>query len=144
MGLFSFLKGIGKKVGLGREAEDIKKDIAEALGGSVENLVVEFADGTVTLRGTVDSQATREKAVLLAGNVESVEHVNDQLTVSVPEPATPEPVFYTVQKGDSLWKIASAHYGNGNKWQALFEANREVIKDPDLIYPGQQIRVPEL
>jgi nucleoid-associated protein YgaU len=144
MGLFSFLKGIGKKVGLGREAEDIKKDIAEALGGSVENLVVAFDDGTVTLRGTVDSQATREKAVLLAGNVESVEHVNDQLTVRTPEPAAPEPVFYTVQKGDSLWKIASAHYGNGNKWQALFEANREVIKDPDLIYPGQQIRVPEL
>ena len=147
MGLFGFLKGIGKKVGLGREAEDIKADIVEALGGSVENLDVEFNDGTVTLRGTVDANATREKAVLLAGNVESVENVDDQLTVRTPEPvaaAAPEPTFYTIQKGDSLWKIASAHYGDGNKWNALFEANREVIKDPDLIYPGQQIRVPEL
>ncbi len=144
MGLFNFLKGIGKKVGLGREAEDIKQDIVEALGGSVENLQVDFQDGTVTLRGTVDAQATREKAVLLAGNVQSVENVNDQLTVRTPEPAPKAPVFYAVQKGDSLWKIAQQHYGNGNKWQALFEANREVIKDPDLIYPGQQIRVPEL
>jgi len=146
MGLFSFLKGIGKKVGLGREAEDIQKDIIEALGGSVENLDVAYDDGTVTLRGTVDSQATREKAVLLAGNVERVEKVDDQLTVNVPEPeaVVEEPVFYTVQKGDSLWKIAQAHYGNGNKWEALFEANREVIKNPDLIYPGQQIRVPTL
>ena len=147
MGLFDFVKGIGKKVGLGREADDIKEDIIEALGGSVENLEVEFNDGVVTLRGTVDSQATREKAVLLAGNVKSVESVDDQLTVNAPEPAAaaaPEPVFYTVQPGDSLWKIASQHYGDGNKWNALFEANREVIKDPDLIYPGQQIRVPEL
>lgn len=147
MGLFSFLKGIGKKVGLGREAEDIQKDIVEALGGSVQDLDVAYDDGTVTLRGMVDSQATREKAVLLAGNVESVENVDDQLTVNVPEAEeeeTPQPTFYTVQRGDSLWKIAQAHYGNGNKWQALFEANQEVIKNPDLIYPGQQIRVPEL
>ena len=144
MGLFDFVKGIGKKVGLGREADDIKEDIIEALGGSVENLEVEFNDGTVTVRGVVDSQATREKAVLLAGNVKSVESVNDQLTVSTPEPEAPAPVFYAVQSGDSLWKIASKHYGDGNKWPALFEANREVIKDPDLIYPGQQIRVPDL
>ncbi len=147
MGLFDFVKGIGKKVGLGREAEDIKEDIVKALGGSVENLEVEFNDGTVTLRGSVDSHATREKAVLLAGNVESVENVDDQLTVraaeAVPE-AAPAPVFYTIQSGDSLWKIASKHYGDGNKWNALFEANREVIQDPDKIYPGQQIRVPEL
>ena len=144
MGLFDFVKGIGKKVGFGREAEDIKEDIVKALGGQVENLEVEFNDGTVTLRGSVDSQATREKVVLLAGNVESVEKVDDQLTVTVPEPAAPAPVFYTIVSGDSLWKIAQKHYGDGNKWNALFEANREVIQNPDLIYPGQQIRVPEL
>lgn len=147
MGLFDFVKGIGKKVGIGREAEDIKEDIVEALGGRVENLVVEFNDGTVTLRGNVDSQATREKAVLLAGNVKSVENVNDQLSVTPPKPdvpVAPPAVFYSVVSGDSLWKIAQKHYGDGNKWNALFEANREVIKDPDLIYPGQQIRVPEL
>ena len=55
-----------------------------------------------------------------------------------------KPVFYTIQKGDSLSKVAQAQYGDPMKWKALFEANREVIKDPDLIYPGQQIRIPEL
>ncbi len=49
-----------------------------------------------------------------------------------------------MKSGDYLSKIAKAQYGDANKWPALFEANREVIKDPDLIYPGQQIRVPTL
>lgn len=145
MGLFSFLKDIGKKVGLGREAEDIQQDIVEALGNSVENLTVTYVEGTVTLTGTVDSAAAREKAVLLAGNVESVEQVDDRLVVRrviIEEP--PEPVFYTVRSGDSLSKIARAHYGDALKWTALFEANREVIRDPNLIYPGQQIRIPDL
>lgn len=141
MGLFSFLKGIGKKVMPGREAEEITADITESLGDQVRDLRVSFDDGTVTISGTVESVAAREKAVLLAGNVEGVEKVSDNIAVVIPPP---EPVFYTIQKGDSLSKIAKARYGDAMKWQALFEANREVIKDPDLIYPGQQIRIPEL
>lgn len=138
MGIFSFLKTIGKKVMPGREAEEITTDITESLGAHVEDFKVRFDDGTVTISGTVDSQATKEKAVLLAGNVEGVEQVVDNLMIEV------KPVFYTIQKGDSLSKVAQAQYGDPMKWKALFEANREVIKDPDLIYPGQQIRIPEL
>ncbi len=144
MGIFSFLKDIGRKVGLGREADEIKQDIVTSLGGSVENLEVAFDDGTVTLTGTVDAPAVREKAVLLAGNVEGVEKVVDHLTVRVVMEVVEEPVFYTVQRGDSLSKIAKKQYGDAMKWPALFEANREVIKDPNLIYPGQQIRIPRL
>ena len=80
--------------------------------------------------------------MLLAGNVEGVEKVEDHLTVRVVLEVVDEPVFYTVQPGDSLSKIAKEHYGDAMKWPALFEANREVIKDPNLIYPGQQIRIP--
>ncbi|MCB0717337.1 MAG: peptidoglycan-binding protein LysM [Bacteroidetes bacterium] len=141
MGLFSFLKGIGKKVMPGREAEEIKADIVEALGDKVKDLAIAFDAGTVTINGTVDSVDTKEKAVLLAGNVEGVEQVSDHLVVVVPAPA---PRFYTIQKGDSLSKIAKEYYGDPMKYKELFEANREVIKDPDLIYPGQQIRVPHL
>jgi nucleoid-associated protein YgaU len=49
---------------------------------------------------------------------------------------------YVVQKGDSLSKIAKHHYGNANDWRKIFEANSDIIKDPDLIYPGQTLKIP--
>ena len=50
--------------------------------------------------------------------------------------------FYTIQSGDTLSKIAKEYYGNAMDYPKIFEANREVIEDPDLIYPGQKIRIP--
>ena len=50
---------------------------------------------------------------------------------------------YVVVKGDSLSRIASGQYGDAQKWRRIYEANRDLIKDPDLIYPGQQLRIPE-
>lgn len=51
---------------------------------------------------------------------------------------------YTVEKGDSLSKIAKRVYGKASYWRHIFEANKDHIKDPDLIYPGQVLRLPEL
>ena len=51
---------------------------------------------------------------------------------------------YTVEKGDSLSKIAKRVYGKASLWRAIYEANKDNIKDPDLIYPGQVLRLPEL
>ncbi len=51
---------------------------------------------------------------------------------------------YTVEKGDSLSKIAKRVYGKASLWREIYEANKDNIKDPDLIYPGQVIRLPEL
>jgi len=50
---------------------------------------------------------------------------------------------YTVVEGDTLSGIAKRHYGEANKWRRIYEANRDVIDDPDLIYPGQNLRLPE-
>lgn len=50
---------------------------------------------------------------------------------------------YVVVEGDSLSKIAKRHYGDGKKWSRIYEANRDLLKDPDLIYPGQILRIPE-
>lgn len=50
---------------------------------------------------------------------------------------------YTVVKGDSLSKIAKREYGNANAWRRIFDANRDQIKDPDLIHPGQVLRIPQ-
>jgi nucleoid-associated protein YgaU len=49
---------------------------------------------------------------------------------------------YTVQSGDSLSKIAKHVYGDANKWHAIFDANRDKIKNPDLIHPGQVLTLP--
>jgi nucleoid-associated protein YgaU len=49
---------------------------------------------------------------------------------------------YVVVQGDSLSRIAQRRYGAASKWRRIFEANRDVIKDPDLIYPGQELRIP--
>jgi nucleoid-associated protein YgaU len=50
--------------------------------------------------------------------------------------------MYTVKKGDSLSKIAKQLYGNASEWRKIFEANRDQIEDPDLIQPGQMLKIP--
>ncbi|WP_305806393.1 LysM peptidoglycan-binding domain-containing protein [Stenotrophomonas sp. YIM B06876] len=49
---------------------------------------------------------------------------------------------YTVQKGDSLSKIAKQYLGDSNAWKHIFDANRDVLEDPDKILPGQTLRLP--
>ena len=49
---------------------------------------------------------------------------------------------YTVVAGDSLSKIAKRELGDANKWKAIYEANRDSIKNPDLIHPGQVLHLP--
>ena len=152
MGMFSFLSDAGKKLfGHGDNAEAIKKEIEDSFSDvPVVGLNVKVNGDTVTLAGVAKDLPTREKAILIAGNVEGVAHVNADELVS-PEiiDATnvrdiPEPVFYTIKKGDTLWGIATDFYKDGSKYPLIVEANLEVIKDADKIYPGQSIRIPEL
>ena len=142
MGLFAFAKNIGKKLFSKNEdpAEKIKAHIEEDNPG-MEGLEVKYENGKVVLSGEAASAEAMEKAVLMAGNVDGVEEV-DVSGVTAPE-ASEQVEFYTIQKGDSLSKIAKQYYGNAMDYPKLFEANREVIKDPDLIYPGQIIRIPK-
>ena len=49
---------------------------------------------------------------------------------------------YVVVSGDSLSKIAKREYGNAKEWNRIFEANRDILKDPDKIYPGQKLKIP--
>ncbi len=144
MGLIDFLKDVGANVfGAGKdEAKEVEKLLKTDLGDKIKNLQVTFKDGVITLAGECDSHATKEKAVLLAGNIKGVAKVEDG-GLKAPAPVE-ETEYYTVVKGDSLSKIAKKYYANANKWPTLFEANKEVIKNPDLIYPGQKLRIPKL
>ncbi len=165
MGIFDFLKNAGREINNDRADAEILENILTALSGQaatgqIQGLQVHFDDGIATISGTVNSMATKQKAILIAGNIKGVEKVNDDnLVIAVPQPPkvemeempraeiptieeVPKFSFYTIQRGDSLSKIAKRYYGDAMRWPDLFEANREVIQNPDLIYPGQQIRVP--
>lgn len=141
MGLFDFAKDMGKKIFGGGDdpAEKIKENI-EANNPGITDLGVAYDDGVVDLSGKADSGDAVEKAVLLAGNVKGVTDVKID-NMEAPAPA-PEVEYYTIVSGDSLSKIAKNYYGNAMDYTKLFDANLEVIKDPDLIYPGQKIRIP--
>jgi nucleoid-associated protein YgaU len=54
------------------------------------------------------------------------------------------PKLREVKSGDSLSKIAKQEYGDASKWPLIFEANKDVLKDPDKIFPGQQLKIPPL
>jgi nucleoid-associated protein YgaU len=62
---------------------------------------------------------------------------------TAPSPSAGSGRTYTIRKGDSLSKIAKREYGDAQQWRRIFEANRDIIKDPDLIYPGQVVRIPD-
>ncbi len=51
---------------------------------------------------------------------------------------------YTVQSGDTLWKISLDVYGDGSKYMTIFEANTGLLKSPDQVFPGQVLVIPEL
>jgi nucleoid-associated protein YgaU len=141
MGLFDFFKDMGEKI-FGSEdeaAEKIKENI-EASNPGIQDLNVTYNDGVVELTGTADSAEAMEKAVLMAGNVKGVSEVKADGVSAPPQPAPVE--YYVIQKGDSLSVIAKRYYGNAKDYPRIFDANREVIKNPDLIYPGQKIRIP--
>jgi nucleoid-associated protein YgaU len=144
MGLLDFAADIGKKLFGSEEegGEKIKAHIEEDNPG-VEGLTVEVKDGVAKIKGKAKDQSAFHKAVLMAGNVFGVKEVNAaELEAPAPTAEEQQVQYYEIQKGDTLWAIAKAHYGDGNKYHQIFEENREVIKDPDLIYPGQKIRMP--
>ena len=60
-----------------------------------------------------------------------------------PAPAPAEPRTHTVAAGDNLSKIAKRYYGDANQWKRIFEANRDQLSNPDLIHPGQVLRIPD-
>lgn len=162
MGLFNFIKNSGAKVfGSGKETrqDTVKveggKDLEERrenekaagklektihdLNLKVDGLKIEIEGEMATVWGKAINQSTREKVILVIGNVEGIAQVDDHLEVENQEP---EAVFHTVETGDTLARIAKEHYGSSKDFNKIFEANKPMLKDPDKIYPGQVLRIP--
>lgn len=145
MGLFDFIGDIGKKIfSKAEDASDaVTKHIAEDNPG-IDNIEVTVKDGVANIQGSAVSAMALEKAILMAGNVAGITSVQaDSVTIQNGETLAGDDEFYVIQKGDTLWKIAEKTYGNGAKYTAIVDANKEVIKDADKIFPGQKIRLPK-
>ena len=141
-GLFDFVKTIGKKIfgeGDPDPAAKIKAEIEKDNPG-VNDLAVRFEDGKVELSGSGSPEAL-QKAILIAGNAMGVGEVK---VAGAQAAAVDDGTrYYVIKSGDTLSAIAKQFYGDPNKYQKIFEANREVIKDANLIFPGQKIRIPK-
>ncbi len=109
------------------------------LGLEISHLDIRFDDGRADISGKVADQATRERVILAVGNVEGVAQVSDEIEVTAD---SEESQMHVVQSGDTLSAIAKEYYGDAMKYPAIFEANKPMLKDPDLIYPGQVLRIP--
>lgn len=148
MSLFSFLKDAGEKLadlltpGNANAEETLKKHISD-VGLGNPNVQATVDGDKITLTGEVASQEEKEKVVLAAGNIAGVASVDDQLTIAAGAPAAVAAKFVTVEKGDTLSAISKRVYGDPNKYQKIFDANKPMLKDVNKIYPGQVLRIPE-
>ena len=162
-GLFSFIKEAEKKIFKSKEEEEkdqpgVQADVIaanqkaavrayiEKVGLNINNFDFTLdGNGKLTLNGECATRDDFEKVALTAGNIAGVAEVDNQMSIaSETAHEEKESSYYTVEEGDSLWKIAVANYNDGNKYPVIFEANKPMIKDADEIYPGQVLRIPAL
>lgn len=144
MGFLDFVSSVGENLFGGAAESDQERSAklenhVRKLGLEVQQLKIDVEKDGATVSGRVESQAEREKILLAIGNTEGIARVDDQLEVAKDEP---EATYYTVVKGDSLSKIAKEVYGDAMKYPVIFEANKPMLTNPDLIYPGQVLRIP--
>ena len=143
MGLFSFIKDAGAKIFGGSAkaatADDLQKELAGH--GLPSDVNIQIDGDKVKVSGKAVSTEEAEKIILALGNTTGVAQVESDLAVTKEAEASN---FYTVKKGDTLWKIAEHEYGaaHGKDYNKIFEANKPMLKSPDLIYPGQVLRIP--
>lgn len=112
--------------------------IAMAEGNGVADLTIQEQDNVLHIDGTAPSEAVKQQLWDEYNRLDPDMRSGD--VVMNLEVAAGSEVFYTVVAGDSLSKIATKY--PGVTWQKIFEANRDQIKNPDLIHPGQKLRIP--
>ena len=150
MGFFDFFK---KDKGKELFKEDVAAEArADAIRAEIKRLglpgdiTVNVEGSKVKIGGKVPDEATRRKLVMIAGNVKGIDGVDDnefgQQTAQAGQ-AQGQMKTYEVQSGDTLSNIAKSQLGDAGDYNRIFEANRPMLKDPDEIYPGQMLIIPE-
>ena len=146
MSLLSFVKDAGEKLidlltpGNANASEQLKEHVAK-VGLGNPNVQTTVDGDKVTVTGEVATQEEKEKILLALGNIVGVASVDDEITVSGPVVVASR--FVVVKSGDTLSAISKTVYGDANKYNKIFEANKPLLSHPDKIYPGQTLRIPE-
>lgn len=110
-------------------------DMANSLG--VSNLSINEGDDVLHIEGTAPSADVKRQLWEEYGRIDP-DYRSGDLVLSIDAPESSS-TTYTIQSGDTLSKIGSNY---GVSWQSIYEANRDVIDDPDKIFPGQEITIP--
>jgi nucleoid-associated protein YgaU len=160
MGIFDFVIDAGKDLFGSDEdkAAEIQKVIEDELEDFVSDLEVTYSKGVVTLSGYAETEEMQQRAIELAGDFKGVKEVNaDDFEVEDseeeeddddddrpgPKPSSGSATTYTVKSGDTLSKIAKDFYGDASKYKKIFEANKDILKDPNMIKVGQVLKIPK-
>lgn len=114
-------------------------DLGEKLNIKDGNVSEEF--GKLTIKGTAETQ--REKDLIW----DKIKELNDgdipaDLVADIKVNNTAYYAKHTVEKGESLSKIAKAYYGDPMMYKQIFAANTDILKDPNMIHPGQELIIP--
>lgn len=167
MGIFDSIKNAFSK---GEPAPDVTEAPSKLLSDAgIDPSGLKFAFGarSITVSGRIAAESERKKILAVLAGIKGIATVQDKLVVAAPPPtrqqapqqaprqtaqrSATEPAeaagkarTYTVVSGDTLWRIAERMYGNGSHYMKIFEANTGVLKDPDQIFPGQKLVIPEL
>jgi nucleoid-associated protein YgaU len=143
MGLFDrFGKSFDKQV------QDAINDVGATTPG-VSDLHAEVRGKVITLKGKAESRDAANLAMQKIDQAVKADNIVNAIEVEkAPEPeSVPEPVsaerFYEVVSGDTLGAISQKYYGKASDYMKIFEANRDILDSPDLIKPGQNLRIPE-
>ena len=169
MGIFDSIKNaFGNKAEEERDVTVSPSQMLRDAGLDPGGLKFGFGTGSITVSGEIADESARQKILEVLAKAPGITTVQDNLVVAAPvepeavpaddivsaapevaEATVAEPAAasdedtYTVQSGDTLWKISQEAYGDGSKYMKIFEANTGILKNPDQIYPGQKLVIPK-
>ncbi len=136
----------------GKSYEDKVQEAINAVGATVpgvSDLHAEVSGKVITLKGKAESRDAANLAMQKIDQAVKADNIVNAIEVEkAPEPEpVPEPVsaerFYEVVSGDTLGAISQKYYGQASNYMKIFEANRDILDSPDLIKPGQNLKIPE-
>jgi nucleoid-associated protein YgaU len=105
----------------------------------IEGLSIEEKDGKLAIKGTASHQLEKD---LVWNAIKEHSDWQSDVICDIRVASTDVYGYWVVQPGDSLSKIAKTFYGDANKYMTIFNANKDVLKDPNMIKPGQKLNIP--